>query len=473
MPDDGLTPDWDALTEEATELLSAYIRVDTVNPPGNETRACEFIGAILDREGIPYKLYEPADATGRATLLATLPGDGTGGKQLILLNHTDVVPFEREHWTVDPLGGEVSEGYIWGRGTLDMKGMGIMELITFLLHHRHKLPLRRDLTFIAVADEEAGSAYGAEFLAREHPELIDCVCVINEGGRGSTRAFGVERPLMQIGVAEKIPFWVRLRTQGRPGHGSVPTLDNAADRLVRALQRILDWERPPHIGPELRAYFEGLHAAGLFEDEPTSEVIEQVAARQPRVGALLRNTISVTTLQSGVKHNVIPAGASATLDCRLVPGSDPDAFLAELVEVIADDQVEVEVVLAATARPRRSTRSCTRRCRGPCATRSRTPSSSRGPRPGSRTRASSAATAIRRTASCPSSCRPRTRRSRTATTSASRSTACGWACRSCTTPCAPCAGRRPRRRRAQTASRPSTTAPSLWLMAGQTKQCRE
>ena len=351
MPDDGLTPDWDALTEEATELLSAYIRVDTVNPPGNETRACDFYGAILDREGIPYRLYEPADAPGRATLVATLPGDGTGGKQLILLNHTDVVPFEREHWTVDPLGGEVSEGYIWGRGTLDMKGMGIMELITFLLHHRHKLPLRRDLTFIAVADEEAGSVYGAEFLAREHPEVIDCVCVINEGGRGSTRAFGVERPLMQIGVAEKIPFWVRLRTQGRPGHGSVPTPDNAADRLVRALQRILDWERPPQIGPELRAYFEGLHAAGLFEDEPTPEVIEQVASRQPRVGALLRNTISVTTLQSGVKHNVIPAGASATLDCRLVPGADPDAFLAELVEVIDDDQVEVEVVLRSYGPP--------------------------------------------------------------------------------------------------------------------------
>ena len=323
MADDGFTPDWDALTEEATELLSAYIRVDTVNPPGNETRACEFYGAILDREGIPYRVYEPADAPGRGTLVATLPGDGTGGKQLILLNHTDVVPFEREHWTVDPLGGEVSDGYIWGRGTLDMKGMGIMELVTFLLHHRHKLPLRRDLTFIAVADEEAGSVYGAEFLAREHPKVIDCVCVINEGGRGSTRAFGVERPLMQIGVAEKIPFWVRLRTHGRPGHGSVPTADNAADRLVRALQRIQDWERPPQIGPELRGYFDGLHAAGLLDEEPTSEVIERVAARQPRVGALLRNTISVTTLQSGVKHNVIPAGASATLDCRLLPGADP------------------------------------------------------------------------------------------------------------------------------------------------------
>ena len=345
MPDNGITPDWDALTEEATELLSAYIRVDTVNPPGNETRACDFYGAILDREGIPYRLYEPPDAPGRGTLVATLPGDGSGGKQLILLNHTDVVPFEREHWTVDPLGGEVSEGYIWGRGTLDMKGMGIMELITFLLHHRHRLPLRRDLTFIAVADEEAGSVHGTDFLAREHPELIDCVCVINEGGRGHTHPFGVERPLMAIGVAEKTPFWVTLRTQGSTGHGSIPKPDNAAARLVRALQRVEDWERPVRISPELQAYFDGLHAAGLIAEEPTSEVIEQLSAPQPRMDALLRDTISVTTLQSGVKHNVIPAEASATLDCRLVPGSDQDAFLAKMVEVIDDDEVEVEVVL--------------------------------------------------------------------------------------------------------------------------------
>ena len=120
---------------------------------------------------------------------------------------------------------------------------------------------------------------------------------------------------------------------------------------MRALQRIQDWDRPPQIGPELRAYFEGLHAAGLLDEEPTAETIEQVAARQPRVGALLRNTISLTTFQSGVKHNVIPAEANATLDCRLLPGSDPDAFLAEMVEVIDDDQVDVEVVLSSYGPP--------------------------------------------------------------------------------------------------------------------------
>ena len=335
--------DWDALTEEATELLSAYIRVDTINPPGNETRACEFLGKILDREGIPYRLYDPGD--NRATLVATLEGDGTRGKPLILLNHSDVVPFEREHWSVDPLGGEVRDGYIWGRGAADMKGMGVMELITFLLHQRHGLPLRRDLTFIAVADEEAGSVHGVEFLEREHREVLDCAYVINEGGRGSTQTLGVERPVMQIGVAEKIPFWLRLRTQGRPGHGSVPTADNAADRLVRALRLLQEWERPAAPSAELLAYFEGLHAGGILPDAPSGEVLDRLAAQNPRLRALQTNTISVTTLQSGVKHNVIPAEATATLDCRLVPDADPDAFLEELRGVIDDPEVELEVVL--------------------------------------------------------------------------------------------------------------------------------
>ena len=335
--------DWDALTEEATELLAAYLRVDTVNPPGNETRACEFYGEIFDREGIPFTLYDPGD--NRASIVATLPGDGSRGKPLILLNHTDVVPFEREHWTVDPLGGEVRDGFIWGRGATDMKGMGIMELITFLLHLRHGLPLRRDLTFIGVADEEAGSVYGAEFLAREHPDVIDCEYVINEGGRGGTETLGVQRPVMHIGVAEKIPFWVRLHTRGRPGHGSVPTADNAAERLVGALHRLTDWERPLTPTPPLRGYFLGLHAGGILEEEPTDAVLARFAEDEPRLRALQTNTLSVTTLQAGVKHNVIPAEASATLDCRLVPGSDPDAFLEEMRAVIDDDEVEVEVVL--------------------------------------------------------------------------------------------------------------------------------
>ena len=334
--------DWDAVTDEVVEQLSDYIRVDTVNPPGNEHRACEWLGRLLEREGIPYRLY---DAGGnRTSLVATLPGDGARGKPLILLNHTDVVPFEREHWTADPLGGEVRDGYVWGRGAQDMKGMGVMELMTLLLHRRLGLPLRRDLTFMAVADEEAGSAFGVEFLDREHPQLLDCAFVINEGGGGTTELFGVECPVFSIGVSEKAPLWLKLTTTGRAGHGSVPLDESATERLVRALARVSAWERPLAPAPEVLEHFRQLHRAGIIRRPPDDAVLAELAGEHPRVKSVLTNSIAVTTLRAGVKHNVIPARAEATLDCRLVPGYDPRRFTRELRDVIDDPAVEVETV---------------------------------------------------------------------------------------------------------------------------------
>jgi acetylornithine deacetylase/succinyl-diaminopimelate desuccinylase-like protein len=345
--------DWDAWTEQATEWLSAYVRVDTVNPPGNETRACEFLGAILDAEGIPYEMYYPDGDLSRGTLVARLASDGSRGKSLILLNHTDVVPFERDHWTVEPLGGEIREGFIWGRGAMDMKGMGIMELVSFLIHKRQGLPLRRDLVFMAVADEEAGSAFGVEFLDRDHPELLDCEYVINEGGGGSTEVLGVERNTFNIGVSEKGPLWLTLRAHGRPGHGSVPHDDNAADRLTRALFRIQEWKRPLQPAPEVREYFRQLHEAGIIDREPTDEVMAEFAETNPRLKSVQMNSISLTTLKAGVKHNVIPAMAEATLDVRLVPGYDPDEFIREITEVIDDEKVDVERVFVSSTPPSR------------------------------------------------------------------------------------------------------------------------
>ena len=338
--------DWDAWTDQATRWLSDYVRIDTVNPPGNEWRACEWLGAILDAEGIPYTTYDPGG--GRLSLVARIVGDGSRGKPLILLNHTDVVPFERDQWTMDPLGGEVRDGYVWGRGTLDMKGMGIIELVTFLLHHRDGLPLKRDLVFMAVADEEAGSAYGVEFLDREHPEVLDSAYVINEGGGGSTEVLGIERNTFNIGVSEKGPLWLTLRAHGRPGHGSVPHDDNAADRLLRALVRVQDWHRPLIPGPEVKEYFRQLHAAGILDRAPTMEVLAEIAETNPRLKSVQMNSISLTMLQAGVKHNVIPATAEAMLDVRLVPGYDADRFVEELRAVINDPRVDIERVFVSS-----------------------------------------------------------------------------------------------------------------------------
>jgi acetylornithine deacetylase/succinyl-diaminopimelate desuccinylase-like protein len=339
-------PDWDALTDEAVRLLSEYLRLDTVNPPGNEAIACEWLGDILDAEGIPFQLY--AREPGRPSLVATLGGDGSRGRALVLLNHTDVVPAEDAHWTVPPLEGRVSDGYVWGRGAIDMKGMAILELMVLLAHRRLGLPLRRDLTFMAVADEEAGGAFGIDFLAEQHPELFDCDFVLNEGGTGATEVFGVQRPVFHVGVAEKGPLWLRLITTGTPGHGSVPHDDNALDRMVRALTRIRAWDRPPLPSPEVMAYFEGLHAAGVLERPPSADVMRTLARDHPRVQSMQTNSISATALQAGVRPNVIPAQAEATLDVRLVAGYDPDRFIAELRGVIDDPRVEIETLFVSS-----------------------------------------------------------------------------------------------------------------------------
>ncbi|MEJ5222384.1 MAG: M20/M25/M40 family metallo-hydrolase, partial [Tepidiforma sp.] len=267
MPPQAAPPiDWDAFADEAIDLLCRFIRIDTSNPPGNEALACAFLGDLLQAEGIPFETYDPGG--GRVSLRAVLPGDGSK-RPFMLLNHTDVVPVEREFWDVDPFAGIVRDGYIWGRGALDMKGLGIAQLMTFLTLRRLRIPLARDVVFFAQADEEAGSEYGMRFILREHPETMDAEYVINEGGGGTTELFGVERPVYSIAVAEKGPLWLRLVAEGMPGHGSVPHDDNALDRLVRALWRIQQWERPLTVAPVLEEYFRRLARAGIYRGDPT------------------------------------------------------------------------------------------------------------------------------------------------------------------------------------------------------------
>ena len=171
--------DWEKATAEATALLREYIRIDTSNPPGNEAKAVEFLGELLKNEGIPFDTAE--SAPGRSNLIAAL---GPDAHRICLLNHTDVVPVERQFWDVDPFAGELREGVIWGRGTLDMKGMGIIELMTFLLLKRLGIPLRRGVVFMALADEEAGSEYGISWVERERPDWLRADLVINEGAYG-------------------------------------------------------------------------------------------------------------------------------------------------------------------------------------------------------------------------------------------------------------------------------------------------
>jgi acetylornithine deacetylase/succinyl-diaminopimelate desuccinylase-like protein len=333
--------DWKEVTEEATDLLSRYIAIDTSNPPGNEEAAALFLADILRREGLAAHLYRAAPA--RANLSARLPGDGSK-RPLILLNHTDVVPAEPPFWQEPPFAGTVRDGVIWGRGALDMKGMAVMELMTFLLFKRHGIPLKRDVVFLALADEEAGGDVGIDWMDRHHPEVMDAEYVLNEGGYGFAELLGVRRPIFNCSIGEKGPLWLKLRAQGFPGHASVPHDDNSLERLVRALYRVQGWKHPITVLPETELYFRGLYEGGFLPEMPAERALAQMAESNAVFRSLLTNTISVTTCAAGYKHNVIPAVSEATLDCRLLPGQSAQAFVEELRSIIDDPKVEIEEV---------------------------------------------------------------------------------------------------------------------------------
>lgn len=335
-----LTIDWEDVLAEITSTLREYIRIDTSNPPGNEEPAARFLGGILEREGFDIEYIDAGE--GRVSMRTALKG--TGAKRpLMLLNHTDVVPAQPEFWDVDPFAGVEQDGCIWGRGALDMKGMGVMELLVMLLFKRHGIVPQRDLIFLAVADEEAGSAMGMEWLDTHRPEILaEPEFAINEGGIGLLNFLGAKRPVFACAPGEKGPLWIRLRARGRPGHGSIPHDQNAVDRLVRALHAIQGWERPLTVQPMMQAVIDGLRASNAWDDADAS--LESLCQKHPALRAMVTNTISATSLSGGFKHNVIPAFCEATLDCRLLPGESHDRFLAEMRDVIDDADVEIEVV---------------------------------------------------------------------------------------------------------------------------------
>lgn len=341
------------LDQQSVELLQAYVRLNTINPPGNEIVAALFIASLFDEAGITYEMAE--SAPGRANIWAKIEGGDAPG--LLLLHHMDVVPANEEFWTVDPLGGEIRDGYLYGRGVIDDKASGISHLLTFMEIHRRNLPLNRDLIFMATADEEAGGLFGAGWLIQNRPEVFDGVgMVINEGGIGtsSTRE-GVERLLFNVEVTQKVPLWLKLEATDVPGHGSMPRASSSVTRLVQALANIKNHAFAPEIGPAVHAYFK---AIAQDYDEPLKSMladIREASANEanlqtlqdanPLLHALTRNTCSITMLEGSNKINVVPPVASAQLDCRLLPEQDPEAFLQELEELIDDEAISIERIM--------------------------------------------------------------------------------------------------------------------------------
>jgi acetylornithine deacetylase/succinyl-diaminopimelate desuccinylase-like protein len=333
---------------EAVELLSRYLKIDTTNPPGNEDRGVAFLAEIFDKEGMAYKTYKAS--SGRSSILSVIPGTGEKGA-VILLNHIDVVPAQADEWSVHPFSGEIKDGFIYGRGALDMKGQGIMELLAFLELKRKGLTPCRDLIFLAVADEEAGGGSGIQYVLNNHGEDIQADLVINEGGFGISDVLP-DRPLFMIATAEKGVCRVKLKRSGPPGHGSTPHGENALEKLVQGIGRLLAKNNPVVITPLIAEYFKQLASSWTFlkpylEDGKPQTLVE-ILTREgmlnvPQMSAMLKNTISLNLMHAGNKVNVIPSTAEADLDIRLLPGTDPDSVIAELKKHLADEEIKIEV----------------------------------------------------------------------------------------------------------------------------------
>jgi acetylornithine deacetylase/succinyl-diaminopimelate desuccinylase-like protein len=352
LPAQATPIDWAPLARESEGVLSDYIRINTTNPPGNELLGARFLKAILDREGIEAQILDTTElGPNRANLYARLKGNGSK-RAIALVHHMDVVPATPSSWSVDPFSGVVKDGYIWGRGTIDMKGNGVAQLMAMIALKRSGVPLTRDIVYIGNSDEELTSTGGLVFVKR-HPDLLSDVEYLMTEGADSFVENG-KVVYFAVGVAEKRTFWQRLTVNGVPSHGSRPTKQNPVPRLVAALYKISQYETPLHVTPGVDKFFRDI-ARTYAEPQRTWLSNVTVALDNPRArewilsdvswNAFLRNTISLTGLAGSNKTNVIPGVATADIDVRLLPDQDPAAFLETLKSLVGDTAVHFTTLL--------------------------------------------------------------------------------------------------------------------------------
>lgn len=337
---------------QSVRWLADYVRHDTSNPPGNEAAAVRYLARILHRHGVPTRTFYTAE--GRASLYARLEGRSDEGG-LLLLHHVDVVP-PGEGWSRDPFAAEVVDGELWGRGALDVKSLGIAHLAAFLELARDGVELERDVAFLAVADEESGGGQGTAWLLENHPELFAGIgAALNEGGNnkvanGRILWWGVE-------TAQKRPMWLEVRARGRAGHASGLNPGNAVHALIEGLDRILALPREWRVTAPVRRYLAAL--APLHDGDSRRRFADPdawVAADGPRgpmmpgQANLFLDSLHVTELEAGERINVVPPVATARIDARLLPGTDPDRFLARLREALGPN-LELEVLLTSPQAP--------------------------------------------------------------------------------------------------------------------------
>src|SRR5512143_1440516 len=354
-----------SLSGRTRQYLTDLIRLDTSNPPGNESKVATYLKQVADASGIPAELL--GDDPKRLNLVARLKGTGKN-KPLLLMAHSDVVPAERKHWTVDPFKGEVRDEYLYGRGALDTKSLLAAELAVMVEIKRRNIRLSRDLILVSEADEEAGSS-GIEWLIQHSWPKIDAEFAFNEGGsvwasKNGTRVFLIQ-------TSEKIPTRVILTARGPAGHGSLPRTDNSVLRLSRALVKLADADQPVRLTGPTRRYLRELSVFPEYDWLPPllprmdnaatlQATAGQIRARDPELDAVLRTTATPTMLNAGIKINSIPSTAEAQLDVRRLPSETAEEVLARFRQIVGDPAVEIALVpgaqLPATdASPRSST----------------------------------------------------------------------------------------------------------------------
>ena len=341
---------WKQQQAEILRHYRALVQLDTSSPPGNETRAVDYLKKTFEAEGIPVKTFalDPA----RANLVARIKGNGSK-RPLLLMSHTDVVGVQREKWPVDPFGAVLKDGYVWGRGTRDDKDNLSANLMVMLLLKRSGMTLDRDVIFLAESGEEADPAgVGIPFMVSRHFDEIDAEFALAEGG-GMTLENG---KLTQVAIqtTEKVPRRFRLVATGTSGHGSVPRVDNPLTHLSAAVAKLGAWETPMRLNETTKAYFGKLAGIAppeqaaryrqLVSPQPPAALQRYFAESEPQHYSMLRTSIVPTILKAGVGPNVVPSQAEATFDVRALPDEDIPHLFADVTRLIADPAVKVEPI---------------------------------------------------------------------------------------------------------------------------------
>jgi acetylornithine deacetylase/succinyl-diaminopimelate desuccinylase-like protein len=345
------------IEDEIIRFLSNLIQINTTNPPGNETKAADYIAQYLAKEGFKTEIIE--SEPGRGSVITRL--EGTGEKpNLLLLSHLDVVAANPAEWSVDPFAGTVKDGYVYGRGAYDMKGMTAIEVLTLKLLKKNNVPIKGDVVLAATADEEKGGEEGAGYLLRNHREKVWCPYVLNEGG-------GLAIPqkkgnVYPVQTAEKGILWFRIKAKGTPGHGSMPNMaDNAIVRMNKVIGIISHYKpqtvfvptlkqflaETAKLNPELEQPFSRLLGNQRESEEILDELAKTDRALAEEIRPRTKTTLTPTMIHGGVKENIIPSECEAVFDCRVLPGQSVEETLStikSLLEPVGMEKLTFEII---------------------------------------------------------------------------------------------------------------------------------